>query len=114
MIYGSLKTIEKYKGINELLDTAIDFIVNNKLDQLPNGRTEINGDLIYVNVVDSKLISEDEGQYEYHESYIDIHVDIDGSEKILFLSLVVSKHQRNMIAKRTAHSGLAGKRQNVF
>ena len=83
MIYDSLKTIEKYKGINELLDEAIDFIANNKLDQLPDGRTEINGDLIYVNVVDSKLIPENEGQYEYHESYIDIHIDIVGSEKIL-------------------------------
>ena len=83
MIYGSLKRIEKFKGLDDLLDAAIDFIANNKLDQLPNGRTEINGDLIYVNVVDSKLILENEGQYEYHESYIDIHIDIEGSEKIL-------------------------------
>ena len=114
MIYGSLKTIEKYKGLNELLDAAIDFIVNNKMDQLPNGRTEINGDLIYVNVMDSKLISEDESQYEYHESYIDIHVDIEGSEKILISDLCDFQTSKEYDCEKDCALGLGKKTVECF
>ena len=68
------------------MDRAIDYIKSHNLKLLPNGRNEIFGDEVFVNVVDSKLIEMDNGVYEYHREYIDLHIDIDGAERLSFAS----------------------------
>lgn len=43
MIVGNLKEIARYKGISKNIDTAIDFVLNNDLINLPIGKSEIDG-----------------------------------------------------------------------
>ncbi|MTM05728.1 DUF386 family protein, partial [Turicibacter sanguinis] len=38
MIIGKLKDLPRYKGLNQNLDTAIDFISNHDLSTLPLGK----------------------------------------------------------------------------
>ena len=83
MIFDRIENIEKYKGIYSNLDMAIDFIINTDLSELSNGKNIVDSDKIYINIVDGQLIEESNGVYELHRDYLDIHIDIDGKEKIL-------------------------------
>lgn len=59
---------------------ALEFIASNDLNSLPNGKNVIDGDELYVNVVDSEMKSVENAKYEAHRSYIDIQVPLSGPE----------------------------------
>ncbi len=84
MIYDHVDNLDTYRGLYENLDKAIDFLQKNDLSALPNGKNIVDGDELFINVTDGKLSGEDEGIYELHRHYLDLHIDITGSEKILF------------------------------
>lgn len=83
MIYGEIKDIKTYKGISEELDKAIDFIAAGKYKNPKVGKNVIDGDVIYFNCPDApKTKAEEDGFYETHKKYIDIHVVLEGDEVI--------------------------------
>lgn len=85
MIFDTLENIEKYKGIYNNLDTVIDFIKDGKIKSLISGKNLINGEDIYANCnMEAKTVNEADGVYEMHKKYLDLHIDLEGSEKILF------------------------------
>ena len=84
MIYGLIEELSNYKGLSNNLDKVIDFIGDNDINMLPLGRTDISGDDIYVNVVESDLSDPLDVQFEFHKKYLDLHIDIVGRERILF------------------------------
>ncbi len=84
MIFDSLSNIKAYKGLYPNLDAAIDFIEKNGLSTLKKGKNIIRGEDLFANFTDGKVIDEAEGVYELHRHYLDLHIDIEGCEKILF------------------------------
>lgn len=54
MIYDKLSNITLYKGLSKNLDTAIQFISTHDLNELPLGKTTIDGDRVYINVMETK------------------------------------------------------------
>lgn len=64
------------------LEVILDYINNNDLLKIEDGRYDIIEDEVYFNVVSVDL--KDEGIYEYHKNYIDLHIDLSGEEYILF------------------------------
>ena len=91
MIYDKLSMIEVYRGLYKNLDIAIDYLVTNDITVLPNGKTQINGDDVYINRVNVNLIDESDGIYEFHRKYLDIHVGIIGEERVLVSDIDKSK-----------------------
>ena len=55
MIVDSFDYIACYKGLHPNLDTAIDWLNSHTLDALENGKTIIDGDKVFVNVMDADL-----------------------------------------------------------
>lgn len=94
MIFDSLSNIERYKGLYPNLDTAIDFIKRNGLASFKKGKNVICGEELFANFVDGKLIDETEGVYELHRHYLDLHINIEGAEKILFTDDVKENETR--------------------
>lgn len=82
MIYDLLKHIGNYKGISRNLDTAIDFIAKTDLNSLPMGKTEVDGDNVFVNVMDAVTKELTAESYEIHKDYMDIQIDLEGTEVI--------------------------------
>ena len=82
MIYDKLSNIGLYKGMNKNLDTAIDFILSHDLNQLPLGKTVVDGYNVYINVMDAKASPVEERAYEIHKKYMDIQIDLVGVERI--------------------------------
>lgn len=80
MIADSLSNVKRYQGLHKNLDTALDFLEKYKLAELPDGKTVVDGDNVFINVMEADLREAEEAAYEYHKRYADIQINIDGSE----------------------------------
>ena len=78
MIFDSIKNASRYP-FPERLKKALDYVASHDLNALPIGKTVIDGDDIYVNVME-KDVSSEGTVYESHERFADIHVVIEGIE----------------------------------
>ncbi len=83
MIYDKLSNLNTYKGISSNLDTAIDFILTHDLNTLTTGKNLIDGDLVFANVMDASTDLAENKQYEMHQNYLDIQINLIGAERIL-------------------------------
>lgn len=80
MIYDTLDHVRAYKGISRNLDTALDFLADYTPDT--EGKIEIDGENVYVTLSRPLFRELDDGRWEAHRRYIDIHVDYAEGEAI--------------------------------
>ena len=55
MICDTLQHLGRYRGLHPNLDTAIDYLLTHDLTALPLGRTEVDGDKVFINLMDATL-----------------------------------------------------------
>ncbi len=82
MILDSLKSFEKYQALQEGFDKVYQFIRKNNLHTLEEGKHEIDEGKIWCTIQSGELKGYDEAKLEVHDSYIDIHVLLEGTETI--------------------------------
>ncbi len=80
MIYDILENLEQYTGLFEYLDVAIQYLAETDLEALPLGRTDIDGDNVYLTVSNCQARPSEEALFETHSEYMDIHIDLEGVE----------------------------------
>ncbi|WP_217529364.1 N-acetylneuraminate anomerase [Vibrio metschnikovii] len=83
MIFGHISRIDK-QVLPAPVITALNFIASCNLDDLELGRHDINGDLMFVNVMSFDTAPEETKLAEVHKQYIDLQFLISGKEKIQF------------------------------
>ena len=59
---------------------ALEYIRNTDLNSLESGKHLIDGDNLFVNIVDSKMKTPEEARLEVHDRYIDIQVPLSKAE----------------------------------
>ncbi|MFR5266614.1 YhcH/YjgK/YiaL family protein [Clostridium sp.] len=83
MIFNNLNNISV---INELADKnilrALDYTISNKLIDYKKGTHEVDGKDIFFNRVSYETKGDSKGFWEGHREYIDIHIILEGKEKI--------------------------------
>lgn len=84
MIFDKIENAGRYLGISYYLDTALRWLMNTDLMELENGTHPIDGENVFVNVMDAQTDPAREREYEFHRNYYDIQVDICGCEDVLF------------------------------
>ena len=83
MWIGTWENLQECEALTEKArEQALYFIRTNDLRTLPNGRYEL-GDGNYVNIFEYDT-KENDGIFEAHKVYIDIHYTILGNEKVLW------------------------------
>lgn len=82
MIYDLLENIENYKGMSQNLDRAITYLLETDLETLPLGKTEIDGDRVFLQVMEADTHELADDGYELHRENMDIQIDIEGCEVI--------------------------------
>ena len=82
MILDSLKSFEKYQTLQEGFDKVYQFIKKNDLYSLDPGQYDIDCKKVYCTISEGELRDVEDAKLEIHDSYIDIHVLLDGSETI--------------------------------
>ena len=71
MIYCTISELTRYISCSTNMKKAIDFIMTHNLNELPLGKTIIDGDK-----------TADLLKYESHKNYIDIQIDLEGDETV--------------------------------
>ena len=77
MIKDNINNAKTYYGISENLKKGFEWIKNNNLADLPDGKYEISNE-IYANI--QSYLTKDDAPYEAHRDYIDIQYMIKGEE----------------------------------
>lgn len=81
MIISSLGSAATYLPINERFAKAFDYLLSQDLASLSAGRYDIEGDDIYMMVVEDKDLKKPENAFlEVHDEYIDIQIPISAEE----------------------------------
>lgn len=80
MIKDKLTNADTYYGISERLKQGFEWLKNNDLLNIPDGRYLIDGEKIFANV--QSYITKDDAPYEAHRRYADIQYMIKGLEKV--------------------------------
>ena len=80
MIYDTFENLSLYKGMSKNVDIAIRYILNNELDTLPLGKTIIDSDKVFVNVVEGPTTPGDKAKFEMHQNTIDLQMVLEGTE----------------------------------
>ena len=65
---------------NKYFQAAQEFIRSTDLNSLPAGKNVIDGENLYVNVVNTELRPAPRARFEAHDQYIDIQVPLSGPE----------------------------------
>lgn len=81
MIYDKLENLARYRGMSPHLDAAIDFIQSHDLNALPDGRTPVDGDNVFVNVGEATATPGEGRGFETHARYMDLQLDLAGTER---------------------------------
>ncbi len=84
MICDTLENLNRYRGLHKNFDTAIDYLtayyVAHDLSELPLGRTEVDGENVFINVMEADLHPDEGSHLEYHHKYADLQIDLTGGE----------------------------------
>ncbi len=80
MIFDSLKNRALYYALCPRFERAFDYIASTDLAALGAGRHTIDGDDIFVNVIECDLKKPEDAKLEIHDKYIDIQVVVSGLE----------------------------------
>lgn len=80
MIYDRIENIGTYLGIHPNLDIAIRNIQQRLYINWDIGRHEIDKENVFCNSVSINM--SDKPNWERHEGYLDIHINLDGAEQI--------------------------------
>ena len=80
MIFDKLNNAKPYYKLDENLKKGFEFLLNNDLKSLNEGKYEILGDKIFANIQSLLTKDKSDKKWEAHRKYIDIQYVITGNE----------------------------------
>ena len=84
MIFDNLARASRYAGLGNTFQTALTYLVRQDFSTSPIGRSDLQGDELYAMLQEFTTKPFDQGVWEAHRRYIDVHYVISGQEKIFF------------------------------
>ena len=82
MIYAKNKDALSYRGIHPNLDLALEHITEEYLATVGYDRVELKGSDVYATRFTYETIPAEESFFEAHLNYLDIHIMLEGSERV--------------------------------
>ena len=80
MILDSIENGGRYFALHPLFKSLFDYLRTTDIASLEEGRHDILGDRLYVNVANGELRKAEDAPLEAHNRYIDVQVVIEGEE----------------------------------
>ena len=80
MIIDTLENLAKYEAMNPLFKDVVEFLKDNDLNTMEEGKHPIKGSDLFVNITTAKGRTPDEAVLETHVKMIDIQIPLDGPE----------------------------------
>lgn len=82
MIVCAIKDLEKFLGLNKNFATVIEFLKNNNIEELPIGKTDVDGDNVFISTQEFEGKTKEVAKLETHVKYIDIQIPFSTTENI--------------------------------
>lgn len=82
MIFGNVKNLEEYPFLEEQVKECFAYAKEHKLAEYEKGSHEIDGDRLFVNIVEYETVKAEERFWEAHKQYLDVHLMLSGTEQI--------------------------------
>lgn len=82
MIFGNMNHTEEFSFLTEEVKACFTYVKEHDLISYEKGSHEINGDNLFVNVVEYTTTTPENRFWEAHKEYIDVHVVLQGKEQI--------------------------------
>ena len=82
MIVSNLKNSERIEGLHPLFKVLFDYVKSHDLLHADLGRIEIDGERLFINNVNPECVAAKKQVLELHHDYIDVHILLEGAERI--------------------------------
>ncbi len=82
MIVTTFADCQRYAVISPKLKKAFEWLNSHNLMELPQGRTDIDGDEVYINRSSFTSKYREEAKWEIHHHYLDIQMVLAGQEQM--------------------------------
>lgn len=93
MIFGNIRNINEFGFLDSQIQECFTYAKEHDLLSYEKGRHDIDGDRLFVNIVEYTTTTAEERFWEAHREYLDIHVMLDGPEQI-DLNFIENMEQR--------------------
>lgn len=82
MIFGNTKNLDEYSFLEDKILECFEYAKNNDLKSFEKGCHPIDGDRLFVNIVEYETTNKEDRFWEAHKDYLDLHLMLDGCERI--------------------------------
>lgn len=82
MVFGNLKDRKAFGYLPAALRTCLDYAAEKDMLSFANGRHDIDGDNIYVNLMEYETTQPENRIWEAHKEYLDVHMVLSGREQL--------------------------------
>ena len=82
MIFGNIQNLWEYPFLEEQIKECFNYAKEHDLMSYEKGSHEIDGDRLFVNVVEYTTTTAEERFWEAHRQYLDLHLMLRGTEQI--------------------------------
>lgn len=82
MIVSNLKDSARIEVLHPLFKKLFDYVKNHNLSEKESGKIILDGDKLFINNVNTDCIPEKDQKLEVHRDYIDVHILLNGHERI--------------------------------
>ena len=82
MVFGNIAHVDEFSFLEDSVKECFAYFRNHELKDYQKGNHGIDGDRLYVNILEYMTMSPKERFWEAHKKYLDIHIMISGEEQI--------------------------------
>lgn len=82
MIFGNVENLLEYEFMEDSVKKCFEYLKGHDLISCEKGSYEIDGDKLFVNVVEYYTTTPENRFWEAHKDYLDVHVMLRGQEQI--------------------------------
>lgn len=98
MIIGNIQNLDEFPYLEEQIKACFAYAQNHDLLHYEKGSHEIDGERLFVNIVEYTTTTAEERFWEAHKDYLDIHVMLNGTEQI-DLNFIQNMEQKEYVKK---------------
>lgn len=82
MVFGNIKDLEDYSYLESAILKCFEYAKSHSLIDYEKGSYEIDGDNLFVNIVEYETTTPENRFWEAHRQYLDLHFMLKGPEQI--------------------------------
>ena len=82
MIISNLHNSGRIEGLHPLFPRLFEYVKTHDLLHAPLGRIELDGDRLFMNNTNPACVPQAQQLLEVHRTYIDVHILLEGAERI--------------------------------